>query len=56
MVVESRPPEKRITAGALGLRGAIFSNAAVNLDMRITLCLAIAAEHLLRLLYLDIWR
>ena len=51
MVVESKPPEKRMTAGALGLRGAIFSNAAVNVDMGITLLLAEAAEHPLQLLY-----
>jgi hypothetical protein len=33
MVLESRPPENKITAGALGLRGANFSKAADNKDI-----------------------
>jgi hypothetical protein len=33
MVLESNPPEKRITAGALGLRGAKELKAADNEDI-----------------------
>ena len=33
MVLESRPPEKRMTAGALGLRGAKAVKAADNDDI-----------------------
>jgi hypothetical protein len=33
MVLESSPPENRITAGALGFRGAMSWNAADKEDM-----------------------